>query len=180
MSTPVAVWLEHVSARRRVGVKGPRAAALLTELGVTVPKSPNSWSPLRPADRDDSPNIVARLGSTEFLVEEADADICNTIEARCLAGAPGARLGLREDIEFQLGGDAAPAALAEVCNVNFAALAPGKPVYLTLMIGVGVLVLPQQRDDGRIFRIWCDPTFGSYLQEALEAVVNRIQSGRAS
>ena len=174
------VWLESAPALRRCGVKGPRAAALLAELGIDVPKAPNSWAPLRPADRDESHNVVARLGTTEFFIEEvADGHTIATLDARCAAGMPGVYPVLREDIALRLGGVAAPAALAEVCNVDFAPVPPGKPIAMTLMIGVGVLVLPQQHDAGRIFRIWCDPSFGSYLQHELEAVVTRIQSERA-
>jgi len=169
-----AAWLDDAPPLRRVGVKGPRAAALLAELGFSVPRLPNSWAPLAPADRDDSPNIIARLGHTEFFIEES-GDTAAALEARSGDGAYGV---LREDVALQLGGVAAPAALAEVCNVDFAPEAAGKPIYLTLMIGVGVLVLPQRRDDGRVFRIWCDPTFGSYLREELETVIQRI-SGRS-
>ena len=174
------VWLESAARSRRGGVKGPRAAELLAELGIHVPKAPNTWAPLKPADRDDSGNVIARLGSTEFFIEEdADGTTLAALDARCAGAVPGAYSVLREDVALQLGGAAAPAALAEVCNIDFAAVPPGKPIVMTLMIGVGVLVLPQQRDDDRIFRIWCDPSFGPYLRHELDAVVTRIQSGRA-
>jgi sarcosine oxidase, subunit gamma len=71
-----------------------------------------------------------------------------------------------------LGGDAADDALAQVCNVDFAALDPAaSPIVMTSMIGVGVLVMPQPARDGVLYRIWCDPTFGSYLESALGIVV---------
>ncbi|HTU64376.1 MAG TPA: hypothetical protein VMF52_00380 [Steroidobacteraceae bacterium] len=170
------VWLDVAPAAHRAGVKGPRAAALLGELGLNVPRVANSWSPLKPADRDDADNVIARLGNTEFFLEDADSATVAALDARCAAGEPGAYAALREDVALHVGGKAAPDALAEVCNVDFAALPAGKPIYLTLMIGVAVLVLPQPREDGRIFRIWCDPTFGTYLQDALHSVVTRIQS----
>ena len=174
------VWLEAAPALRRCGVKGARAAALLAEIGINVPKAPNSWAALRPADRDDSDHVIARLGATEFFIEEGtDGAATAALDARCAAGMPGAYPVLREDVALRLGGGAAPAVLAEVCNVDFAPVPTGKPIVMTLMIGVSVLVLPQQRDEDRIFRIWCDPTFGSYLRHELDAVVTRIQSGRA-
>jgi hypothetical protein len=43
---------------------------------------------------------------------------------------------------------------------------------MTLMIGVSVLVMPQERD-GLVYRIWCDPSFGSYLKSELENMVNQ-------
>jgi sarcosine oxidase, subunit gamma len=43
------------------------------------------------------------------------------------------------------------------------------------MIGVGVLVLPQQTpEDGAVYRIWCDPSYGTYLWETLEQVIQRM------
>jgi sarcosine oxidase subunit gamma len=90
---------------------------------------------------------------------------------------------LREDWAFRLGGDQVHDVLAQVCNVNFAALPlASRPVIMTLMIGVAVLVVPQSvggRDGAagqigaaeRHYRIWCDPTFGPYLGESLGAVV---------
>jgi sarcosine oxidase subunit gamma len=45
---------------------------------------------------------------------------------------------------------------------------------MTLMVGVGVLVLPQRRADGVTCRIWCDPSFGTYLWETLEEVIQKM------
>ena len=45
---------------------------------------------------------------------------------------------------------------------------------MTLMVGVSVLVLPQRHPDGAIYRIWCDPSFGKYLWETLEEVVQKM------
>ena len=56
--------------------------------------------------------------------------------------------------------------------MNFAALPP-HAVVMTLMIGVAVLVMPQETDEGRVYRIWCDPSFGSYLKSELEKMVNQ-------
>jgi sarcosine oxidase subunit gamma len=86
---------------------------------------------------------------------------------------------LREDWAFLLGGDEVHEVLAQVCNVNFAALSlASRPLIMTLMIGVAVLVVPQSVPGGgqgeaaeRHYRIWCDPTFGPYLGESLGAVV---------
>jgi sarcosine oxidase subunit gamma len=57
--------------------------------------------------------------------------------------------------------------------VDFASLpAAQKPVVMTLMTGVAVLVLPQQDQ----YRIWCDPSFGSYLWETLTEVAKATTS----
>jgi sarcosine oxidase subunit gamma len=79
---------------------------------------------------------------------------------------------LREDAAFLLGGGGSYDVLAQVCNVNFADLElASQPVIMTLMIGVAVLVVPQVVSTGPRIRIWCDPTFGEYLEESLGTVV---------
>ncbi len=137
-----------------------------------MPKRPNCWAPLRKSDRDDSDNVIARLGHTEFFIEEqGDAAGIVALEAKLAAGAAGAFPVLREDSAFVLGGARARDALAQICNVNFAALdIAAKPVVMTLMIGVGVLVLPQLTERGPVYRIWCDPSFGPYLQSKIEEI----------
>jgi sarcosine oxidase subunit gamma len=92
---------------------------------------------------------------------------------------PGVYPVLREDWAFHLGGERVHDVLAQVCNVNFAALSlDSHPLIMTLMIGVAVLLVPQSVVGGgqggateRHYRIWCDPTFGPYLGESLGAVV---------
>jgi sarcosine oxidase, subunit gamma len=166
-------WLRQSEPLRRLGLKGARAAELLKQLKFAVPERPNSWSPLRFSERDDSWNVIGRLGSTEFFIEEAgEAPGIAALELLTRGGAPGAYPVLREDFAVVLGGAGALDVLAQVCNVNFAALPP-HAVVMTLMIGVSVLVMPQTTDDGPVFRIWCDPSFGSYLQSELEQMVNQ-------
>ena len=177
MSSRHDVWVAKAFPERRVGVKGPRAAEALEQLGLAVPGSPNTWAPLRAADRDDSWNVVGRLGYTEFFIEESgEAGGVTAIEQLTAGDFAGAYPVLREDRALVLGGELAADALAQVCNVNFGALdAAQRPVVMTLMAGVGVLVLPQQTpDDGAIYRIWCDPSFGTYLSETLEEVVQKM------
>jgi len=180
MSRRDAVWLAEAVPERRFGVKGARAAEALERLGLSIPVRPNSWAPLRANEREGSWNVIGRLGSTEFFIEERDvAPGIAALEALTAAGAPGVYPVLREDFALVLGGASALEVLAQVCNVNFAALQPAaRPVVMTLMIGVGVLVLPQlSDDDGLVYRIWCDPSFGAYLWSELEAVVQKSTTG---
>ena len=169
-------WLAKALPQRRVGVKGPRAAEALKQLGLAVPTRPNCWAPMRDQDRDDSWNVVGRLGFTEFFVEErGEAAGVVALERLTAENFTGAYPVLREDLGLVLGGDRVAEVLAQVCNVNFNALDIGqRPIVMTLMVGVSVLVLPQQQLDGAIYRIWCDPSFGTYLWETLEEVVQKM------
>jgi len=169
-------WLARALPERRVGVKGPRAAEAIKQLGLAVPARPNTWAPLRAQDRDDSWNVVGRLGFTEFFVEErGDAAGVTALEALAAGESAGVYPVLREDTALVLGGEGAADVLAQVCNVDFDALEIAqRPVVMTLMVGVGVLVLPQvSLEDGAIYRIWCDPSFGQYLWETLENTVEK-------
>ena len=71
MSAPDRTWLAKALPQRRVGVKGPRAAEALKQLGLGGARPGLTvWAPMRTQDRDDSWNVVGRLGFTEFFVEE--------------------------------------------------------------------------------------------------------------
>lgn len=181
MSRRDPVWLAEATPERRVGLKGPRAAAALAEAGITVPPRPNSWGPLTAAETDGSWNVVGRLGATEFFLEETGAaPRIAALEALIARGLAGAWLVLREDRAIVLGGGAADAVLAQVCNLDLAALLRARTVIMTSMIGVGVLVLPQVNDDdGPVYRVWCDPSYGAYLWDELEIMVMRITTERA-
>ena len=169
-----AVDLTLQARRQRLGLKGPRAAQWLTAHGILLPTAPNTWVHADEASTADA-LLVARLGSAEFFLEEGNGGTTlRRLSPSLEEQAPGVYPVLREDWSFHLGGERVHEVLAQVCNVNFAALAlDARPVIMTLMIGVAVLVVPQSAGAaGRQYRIWCDPTFGPYLGESLGAVVN--------
>jgi sarcosine oxidase subunit gamma len=178
-----AASLELREKRDRLGLKGPRAAQWLAAQGVELPMTPNTWTHSQGTGAED-PLLVARLGSAEFFLEDGTAGTALArISPSLDRDPPGVYPVLREDWAFGLDGDRVHDVLAQVCNVNFAALPlASRPVIMTLMIGVAVLVVPQSvggRDAAagqigaaeRRYRIWCDPTFGPYLGESLGAVV---------
>jgi sarcosine oxidase subunit gamma len=158
--------------RDRLGLKGPHAAEWLVAHGIVLPMPPNTWT-RSPGAVAAAPLLVARLGSTEFFIEDAAAGkALKRIAAAADELAPGVYPVLREDWALELCGTGVHDVLAQVCNVNFAALIlDSHPVIMTLMIGVAVLVVPDGGADERRYRIWCDPTFGPYLSESLGAVV---------
>jgi sarcosine oxidase, subunit gamma len=162
--------LQVEQGRAQTGVKGPRAAEWLAAQGLTVPAAPNTYSAA--VDMADEP-VVARLGSSEFFLEQGQpGDVVRRVTAATVGGLPGVYPILREDCAWSLQGAGAEEMLAEVCNINFAALdVAARPVIMTLMIGVAVLVLPLGSAELRRYRIWCDPTYGHSLGEALEGVV---------
>jgi sarcosine oxidase subunit gamma len=184
-----ALTLEAQDNRERLGLKGPRAAEWLAHGGIDLPEAPNTWIE-RAAGSTAPALLVARLGSSEFFLEEAAPGtilhrLAQSLHEPAQDGAPaGVYPVLREDSAFILGGAGVHDVLAQVCNVNFAALAlDSRPLIMTLMIGVAVLVVPQRAvrgpgaaaarpgEEDRRYRIWCDPTFGAYLGQALGGVI---------
>jgi sarcosine oxidase subunit gamma len=173
-----ALALELRENRDRLGLKGPRAAEWLAGQGIALPMTPNTCTHSEEAIAADA-LLVARLGTAEFFLEDGRAGTALKRISPSLDGnPPGVYPVLREDWAFLLGGDVVHDVLAQVCNVNFAALSlDSRPLIMTLMIGVAVLVVPQSVGGGqgggaeRQYRIWCDPTFGPYLGESLGAVV---------
>jgi sarcosine oxidase subunit gamma len=178
-----ALALTLQNQRARLGLKGPRAAEWLVARGIVLPMSPNTWTHAE-EDLASDGLLVARLGTAEFFLEDGAAGTTLGRISPSLEENPrGGRLAgvypvLREDWAFEVGGEGVHDVLAQVCNINFGALSlAARPLIMTLMIGVVVLVVPQGEAGAkgatgeRRYRIWCDPTFGPYLAESLGAVV---------
>jgi len=168
----------------RLGCKGARAAEWLRGLGIEVPASPNTWcgggGGGGGAEGDDgAAPLVARLGSSEYFLEDAAGSARLRAAAEgLLAPEVGVYPVLRADTAFALSGDGSLDVLTQCCSVNFAALElAARPVIMTLMLGVAVLVVPQpaavvpQRAEAASYRIWCDPTFGAFLEESVGMIV---------
>jgi sarcosine oxidase, subunit gamma len=169
-----ALTLQRRKARHRFGLKGPRAEEWLAERGVVVPTAPNTWAVSGETTVLDDALLAARLGTGEFFLEDCVGGITlSGIEPAPETHPPGVYPVLREDAAFLLFGEGSHDVLAQVCNVNFADLQlDSRPVIMTLMIGVAVLVVPQNAGAERRYRIWCDPTFAPYLGESLGTVVS--------
>jgi sarcosine oxidase subunit gamma len=159
--------LQQVTSLVRIGLKGPKAAAWLQLQGIAVPELANSWC----VTSDDEQDINVRLGANEFLLEQTDGHALRKLNAELATYLPGIYPVLREDRAFVLAGEGADGVLAQVCNVNFAALrAEAHEAIMTLMIGVAVTVVPQGNAAHRRYRIWCDPSYGDYLWSSLQDV----------
>ncbi|HEX4598887.1 MAG TPA: hypothetical protein VH278_13925 [Burkholderiaceae bacterium] len=165
------VGIGDASPRRRTGFKGPGAPAWLQQLSISIPAQPNQWAALAGG------GLVARLGRTEFLVEDVEGGAhC----ARLDAAAPGAGVYpvLRQDAALVLTGQRAGELLLQTCSIEFAALDPSaRPVVLTSMVGVSVTVAVQALGPALRYRIWCDSTYGAYLWTTLVDVARDLGGG---
>lgn len=165
--------ITDLSFLTRFGVKGAGAVDWLTSQGIPVSDRSNTWQPLA------NGGIVARLGLSEFLIE----DSLHSSFAPHLAEAcqmPPARVYpvLRQDLAIGLCGDRVNDLLRQTCSVNFRALSLGdRPVVLTSMVGVAVTITPGECSGLPCYRIWCDGTFGRYLWRTLLMIAIELGGG---
>ena len=163
-----------VSALPRFGVKGPNASGWLESQGIDVPEAANAWSQL-----SDGRGLVARLGSSEFLVEDGpDGSAVEGLGGSLNSGSRGVYPVLRQDAAFVLAGERSGEVMRQVCGIDFDAVEPGaRPVFLTRVATISAVVLPRVEDDVRVFRLWCSYPYGSYLWEELGEIVGEYGGG---
>lgn len=167
MSSIARIAIEQVTHLARIGLKGPHARGWLQQQSFATPDRVNAWCPTGDGEID----ICVRLGASEFLLEQTDGNTLRRLSSELAGHVPGVYPVLRDDRAFVLAGSAADDILAQMCNVNFAALdADAREAVMTLMIGVAVTVVPQGKAAQRRYRIWCDPSYGDYFWSSLQDV----------
>lgn len=163
------VVLGDLSFRRRTGVKGPGAAAALADAGLATPARPNSWCRSEGA-------IVARLGLTEYLVEDSSGSAAVSRVLSMPVG-PDVYPVPRYDAALVVAGPQAPDLFRQTCAVDISTLDSSGALVLTSMVGVGVTVAAVMTPAGVSYRIWCDGTYGGYLWETLCGVAEEMGGG---
>lgn len=173
------VTMTDVSWRRRFGLKGPGAESWLAMRALSVPSAANSWTV---ADGI----LVARLATSEFLVEALEADQARTADADRQLYAGDRPSGVypvpRQDLVTRLRGAALNDLLRQTCSVDFARLASvpagdAGPLVLTSMIGVAVVALPRDLSGQRELTLWVDPSFAHYFWTTLVELAADLGGG---
>ncbi len=165
--------IADLSCLTRFGVKGANAAVWLESQGIVIPDRPNTWNPLPDG------GIIARLGLTEFLLEDSlHSHIAPQLVEACQQPPAKVYPVLRQDAAIVLCGADVNELLLQICSVNFRALSlVERPVVLTSMVGVTVTMIPSDRNGQPFYRLWCDGTFGVYLWQTLLAIVEELGGG---
>ncbi len=168
-----AVALADLSHLKRCGLKGPGAEAWLNSIGIEPPPGINQWAPLGAC------SLIARLATSEFLIEDnVGQDYADRIRAQLGRGVLGVTPVLRQDAEIIVAGPRINELLLQTCSFNFAALGLlSRPVVMTSMIGVSVLVIPSTRHGAPFYQIWCDGSYGVYLWEHLLEIAEELGGG---
>ena len=162
--------LDDLSQHRRFGCKGPGAEPWLAAAGYTAPPAPNS------AAVDAAGVVVARLATSEFLVEAVDdgSEHVNSTRRQLASASRPTNVYpvARQDMVVGIQGPGIQTLLRQVCSVDFVPLfescgpASG-PVVLTSMVGVGVVAWPRRTEGGHSLRVWLDPSFAHYFWTTL-------------
>ena len=168
---PLAVV--DVSCLPQWGVKGAGAMHWLEQQGILTPEQPNCWCSC------PGGGLVARLGMTEFAVQ-LGWDAPRRGMAMPCPYEEGSRVYPveRQYMAIALFGSALPDLLRQTCNVNFQALVlEEQPVVMTMMVGVGVTVLPWERDGIPFYQVWGDRSYGAYLWQTLVGIAEELGGG---
>ncbi len=169
-----AVMLADLSFLSRTGFKGSAAASWLQAQSLVVPTLPNHWVAHRRG-------LVARLGMSEFFLESATADdwVSGLSAPADLPVVP----VLRQDAALLLCGERVHELLLQVCSYNFASLTAGhstpaeQAVVMTQMLGISVLMLAIPHAALPVYRLWCDPSFATYLWRQLALIAAELEGG---
>ena len=154
-----------LSCLPKMSVKGPESLAWLARAGIQVSEDLYDYRPLADA------GLVIRTDRQEVFLEDGPAsDRVSELERELTSHPPGVYLVRRQDASFLLTGFRSNAVLRETCGVDFSQ--PPDAVVMTRVAGVSCMVLPLQAGETPAFRFWLDPSYGSYLWEALLEIVH--------
>ena len=170
--TAPSLSISDFSKFRKAGVKGPAAAAWLQRNGIAVPSAVNTWTSL------PGGALIGRLGETEFFLEDGGDPGPATKLIPLLDEPPAGVYPVpREDSCFALTGSDIHEVLLQVCSVDFESSKAEGALFMTSMVGVSVLAIPQKLDGVPMMKIWADPTFGPYLWHTLSKIIQELTGG---
>lgn len=164
--------ITDVSCLERYGVKGPQASKWLADHELAIPSNPNSWTIC------NQKNLVLRLGSSEFLIEDQFGGSASKSLAADTARVAGVYKVTRADAAFILSGSEVLNLFSELCSLdlrNNALLA--NDVIMTQVAGISAVVMRQTLNGEQVYRLWCDGTYGSYMWEMLLEVAVELGGG---
>jgi sarcosine oxidase, subunit gamma len=163
-----ALNITDLSELVRYGVKGPQASNWLTKLNITLPTTANTWLL-------NQNSIVLRLGSSEFLIEDQKgAETCAKLAADLLS-IDGVYKVPRVDASYLLAGSNVNNLLSEICALDLSEPAlQDNGVVMTQVAGISATILRQSLNGEIVYRLWCDGTYGTYMQHTLLEIASEL------
>ncbi len=153
--SPVQVHL--ITQVHTFGLKGAHAEAKLKALGITVPSAPNRWS------THEEGFLVMRVGIAEFIIEIAQASASfESLKVALTQYEYSVCPVARYDASWLLEGECVVDLLAELCMLDLPHETRGNQLCLTQLASINATVIQLQAQQ---FRIWCDGSYQTYMQE---------------
>lgn len=158
----------------RFGVKGPNAADWLSKHKVAIPSQANTWL-------FSGNSIMMRLGASEFLIEDQSGEeICKKLAADQIRVA-GVYKVPRVDTSFLLSGRGVLRLLSEICALDLSATGlQENELMMTQVAGVSATVLRQDLNGEPVYRLWCDGTYGVYMQQILNEIAAELNASETA
>ena len=153
-----------LSCLPKMSLKGSESLGWLAQAGIPLPKSVYEHCSLEDGSlviRTDRQEVFLEDGPTSHRVAEFEGELSSR--------PSGIHWVRRQDASFSLTGTRSNAVLRETCGVDFSQ--PPDAVVMTRVAGVSCMILPLQAEQTPAFRLWLDPSYGSYLWEALLEIV---------
>jgi sarcosine oxidase, subunit gamma len=165
-----ALTITDVSSLMRYGVKGAQAAAWLAMHGVKIPAAANTWVL-------HEQTMVMRLGSSEFLLEDqTGSETCKKLLADTLR-VPNVYKVPRADAAYLLAGSDVLNLLSELCALDLRETALlENDVVMTQVAGISATILRQTINNETVCRLWCDGTYGKYMQHVLDEIALELKT----
>ncbi len=161
-----------VSCLERYGVKGPQASKWLADHELAIPSNPNSWTLC------NQKNLVLRLGSSEFLIEDQLGGSASKKLAADSTRVEGLYPVARADAAFILSGSEVLNLLSELCSLDLRDTSLlANDVVMTQVAGISAIVMRQNLNGEQVYRLWCDGTYGSYMWEMLLEIAVELGGG---
>lgn len=162
-----------VSCFTRFGIKGAQAAEWLMQQGIKTPEGINAWVEGTPG------TLVLRLGNAEFLIEDqAKGKACSKLHAFNQSNMQGVSHVARADASFVLSGSKALNLLSELCVLDLRdAALPSNAVVMTQVAGISATLIRENLAGEKVYRIWCDGTYGAYMWEILIEIAQELGGG---
>jgi sarcosine oxidase, subunit gamma len=165
-----ALTISNVSKLKRYGVKGPQAVKWLASHGIDTPRDANCWV-------QNDQTLVIRLGGSEFLIEDQEAGrTCEKLAADTKR-VDGVYKVPHEDASYLLAGRDALNLLSELCALDLRESAlPENALVMTQVAGISATVLRQSIHNEPVYRLWCDGTYGEYMQHILDEITQELKA----
>src|SRR5450830_1022258 len=164
--------IADVTHFQRFGIKGAKAAEWLTEQGIMLPESNNSWLATSAA------SLAMRLGSNEFMIESQIAENLPVLSNSDQFSTTGIYKVQRADAAFILSGQHVLNLLSELCTLELTGeTLNGNKLLMTQVAGISAILIRQSINGKEAYRIWCDGTYGDYISETLLEIATELGGG---